>query len=414
MNMSINELIDYASQALLDNGYTQDYVKNLSYTWNGLKHYLIDTNQAYSETTGNAFLRERYAIETDRTFAKLSAINKRRRRAIHILTNCLMHDVVTLPKSYSLCRFSCYYKTELLDFVEFRKQQDFSLSTLNRDICCLNRLSIYLDALDLRSLTDLNSAHLVGFVKYLSVEEHLPTLKGFTSTLRLLMRHLYKTGIQQTDLSEFVPKVKPKTDGIPSVYTPDEIESMLNHFNRTNPKGIRDYAMVLLAVRLGMRASDICSLKFENIDWQANTISFIAQKNQKSAVLPLISEVGHAIIDYLQHSRPETTDKHIFVRLQKPFRELQPSGLHTIVTQAIRNAGIIIPSGKRHGPHALRASLATEMLAHNTPLPIISETLTHTCTDTTKIYLKVDVSHLRQCSLEVPPLGNVWMGGFLL
>ena len=411
MNMTVIELIDYASQALLDNGCTQEYVKDLSHTWNALKHYLRGTNQSYSETTGNVFLRERYAIETNMNFAKLSAVNKRRRRAIHILTNCQVHDVVTLPKSYSLCQFSFYYKAEFLDFVEFRKQQDFSLSTVNRDICCLNRLSVYLDALDLKSLKDLNSAQLVGFVKYLSIEGHLPTLKGFVSTLRLLMRYLYKMDIQKADLSEFVPKVKPKTHEIPSVYTPDEIESILKHFNRSNPKGIRDYAMVLLAVRLGMRASDICSLKFENMDWQANTISFITQKNQKSAVLPLISEVGHAIIDYLQHSRPETTDKHIFLRLQKPFKQLQPSGLHTIVTQVMHDAGIIIPSGKRHGPHALRASLATEMLAHNTPLPVISEILTHTCTDTTKIYLKVDVSHLRRCSLEVPPLGNIWMGG---
>lgn len=75
MNMSINELIDYASEALLDNGCTQDYVKHLSYTWTGLKHYLSVTNQAYSETIGNAFLRERYAIETDKTFAKCCPSN---------------------------------------------------------------------------------------------------------------------------------------------------------------------------------------------------------------------------------------------------------------------------------------------------------------------------------------------------
>ena len=100
-----------------------------------------------------------------------------------------------------------------------------------------------------------------------------------------------------------------------------------------------------------------------------------------------------------------------FIRLQKPYREIQPSNMHGIVTRAMKAAGIVIQPGKRHGPHALRASIATEMLKQNVPLPVISEVLSHDSTDTTRIYMKVDVGRLKMLSLDVPLLGNVWMGG---
>jgi site-specific recombinase XerC len=99
--------------------------------------------------------------------------------------------------------------------------------------------------------------------------------------------------------------------------------------------------------------------------------------------------------------------------MQIPFVKMKPSVLHGIVSTALRNASIPIQPGKRHGPHALRASLASAMLENNTPLPVISEALSHKSSDTTRIYLKIDLHHLRQYSLEVPPLSNIWMGGVL-
>jgi site-specific recombinase XerD len=85
--------------------------------------------------------------------------------------------------------------------------------------------------------------------------------------------------------------------------------------------------------------------------------------------------------------------------------------MHKMVTAAIRKAGVVIPCGKRHGPHALRASLASSMLRNNVPLPIISETLSHSSTDTTRVYLKVDIDNLRCLALDVPLLSGIWMGG---
>jgi integrase len=173
--------------------------------------------------------------------------------------------------------------------------------------------------------------------------------------------------------------------------------------------------MVLLAARLGMRSSDITNLMLSNIDWHKDEISFTTQKTGKFTTLPLTTEIGNAIICYLKQERPECKGcNFIFLRLQKPYRSLQPSALYRIVSKAMRDAGVFVPSGKRKGPHSLRASLASNMLNNNTPLPVISEVLSHSSTDTTKVYLKVDFEQLRRLSLDVPSLSGVWMGGVMI
>ncbi len=411
MNQSIDYLIDYARKVLAEDGLTTVYIKQLSYTWNALKHYLLETNQILSKEVALCFLKERYGIDSNASYAKLGKSNKKRKRAVSILVNCMEHGIASAPKTYSPYRFGASFKQDFTAFIQSRKSQNLSFSTISRDIHCLNKLSEYLIMSGVVSLQELSGTHIVGFMKWLSATGQLPTIKSASSSLRLLANYLHHEGIHKQNLSCHVPKVKVKPDGIPSVYTPDEIQTMLEHFTKSNPVDVRDYAMVLLAIRLGMRASDICALSFENLDWHNSAIDFIVKKTGRHAVLPLTGEVGNAIIEYLRYSRPKIASKRVFIRFQKPYQELQPSSLHTIVTRAMRKAGIKIPPGKRHGPHALRASLASEMLSQNVPLPVISETLAHTCTDSTRIYLKIDINHLREFSLDVPLLGNVWMGG---
>ena len=125
----------------------------------------------------------------------------------------------------------------------------------------------------------------------------------------------------------------------------------------------------------------------------------------------MTADVGNAIIKYLKEVRPNVKDDYVFLRMQAPFCKLNPAALHSIVTKAFRDADIIVNPGRKHGSHALRASLATAMLENEVPLPVISETLSHSNTDTTQIYLKVDMHHLRKLALEVPDLTGVWMGG---
>ncbi len=124
----------------------------------------------------------------------------------------------------------------------------------------------------------------------------------------------------------------------------------------------------------------------------------------------MLEDVGLAIIDYLKYARPECeSTKSIFLRLIPPTGKLEAPTLHSIVTLHMRTAGIRIENGKKHGPHALRHSLASVLLEENTPLPIISEVLGHTNTESTSVYLKIDIKQLRTCSLK--PLAFDWNRG---
>lgn len=407
------ELIDFAKASMVQTGYSGEYISSFSSTWNALTLYLSNNYTLhYSPAIGITFLQERYGILTDCTYRKLTQVDKRRKKAIQILNNCLEHETFTAPKTHSLCKFSPDCEQAFQDFVQMRTNGGFSLSTINRDIACLNKLSDYLCSLNIY-LHNLESTHIIGFMKKISASGKLPTLDGIASTLRLVLKFLYNEHYVSKDLVSFVPNVKRKPDGIPSTYTEAEIRQMLEHVDRAGPTGKRNYALIMLAAKLGMRASDICALTFENLKWQTNTIEFVVKKTGVSAILPLLNEVGEAIIDYIKYGRPDSEENHVFLRLQIPYVAMQPSNLYAIVSAALRNANIKLLPGKRQGPHALRASLASAMLDNNTPLPIISEALTHKNSDTTLNYLKIDLKHLREYSLEVPPLGNVWLGGGL-
>jgi integrase len=217
------------------------------------------------------------------------------------------------------------------------------------------------------------------------------------------LRYAYDTGITTVDRSEQVPHVHyNRRARIPSAYTAEEISRLINSIDRGNPVGKRDYALILLAARLGLRASDICALSFDNINWEGNRIELTQQKTNEMLVLPLTEEVGLALIDYLKNGRPITDCPCVLVKHVPPYDAIKPSSTYNIVSNYFEKSGIPMPPGKKHGPHALRHSLASALLEYNVPLPVISEVLGHANTDTTGVYLKVDIKHLRKCALSVP------------
>jgi len=162
--------------------------------------------------------------------------------------------------------------------------------------------------------------------------------------------------------------------------------------------------MILLAARLGLRASDICGLKFSNIFWERNLISLTQKKTRNAIELPLLEEIGNAIIDYLKYGRPVSSQQFLFLKAYPPYKRLEEPTLHSIVSFYLKKAEIENISIKKHGPHALRHSLAGLLLEKKTPLPIISEVLGHENTESTKSYLRIDIAALLQCALEVPEL----------
>jgi integrase len=192
-----------------------------------------------------------------------------------------------------------------------------------------------------------------------------------------------------------------KQTNIPSVWTAAELKALIEAIDRGSPKGKRDYAIILLACCLGIRCGDIKQLKFEHFHWQEQKLVFVQSKTKSLISLPLIPEVGWAVIDYLRYGRPNVDSPYIFVRHLAPFTTFSEADhLHQIVRRYMELAHVPL-SNKKRGLHSLRHTLASRLLEKDTPLPVISDILGHINPDSTSIYLKVDIQKLRECSLNL-------------
>lgn len=220
--------------------------------------------------------------------------------------------------------------------------------------------------------------------------------------LRSILQILYDGGAIKYDVSALCENINvPRNRNIPSTLTPEEIEKVLATVDRANATGKRDYAMLLLAARLGMRIGDIRTLKFKAIDWNRCEIRIVQEKTKKEVAFPLSEEIGFAIIDYVKSGRPESDSPNIFVKHVHPYNEFaSANNFSDMLGKYLQKAGVHVPHGKPRGMHTLRHSLASNLLAEGTALPVVSEILGHKKTDTTMIYLKVDISQLRRCSLN--------------
>ncbi len=282
------------------------------------------------------------------------------------------------------------------------KRKGMKKSTLDGYRAALNRFSQYLDASGIGGLCEVTPAVIIAFMEGFAFSgPH--SRKCAATTLRALLRKAYDDGTTSDDLSRHVPKIKDvKQPTLPSVYSSEEVETVLATVDRASDKGKRDYAMLLLAARLGLRASDICGLRFSDLDWRASTLRILQHKTGEPLELPILPEIGAAIIDYARYARPESDLPYVFLHVSRPFDRLTSSTLASIVTQHVNAAGVNADGSRKHGTHALRHSLVANMLDAQTPLPVISSVLGHANTESTRYYLRVDVTALRQCALEVP------------
>jgi len=221
------------------------------------------------------------------------------------------------------------------------------------------------------------------------------------SNLRVFFKYVYEQNILDINYSIKIPKYKridqPK---LPSTYLKTEIFQLISSIDRGSPMGKRNYVIILLATKLGLRASDIARLKFENIHWDTNTIEITQFKTGKKLELPLLPDVGNAIIDYLKYGRRKSEEDYVLLTGRPPFGHFTTSNVVThVVQRAFKKAGINT-QGKKFGPHALRHSLGFRMLEESTILPVISEVLGHGSTESTKYYLRIDLKSMQKCMLD--------------
>lgn len=154
-------------------------------------------------------------------------------------------------------------------------------------------------------------------------------------------------------------------------------------------------------MQLGIRSGDLCLLKMENIHWATDSIQFIQQKTGNEQILPMPENVKYALLDYLKNSRPQISSPYIFIRPQAPYTPYENTNpFYKLIGKYMELSGVNY-SGKKHGLHAMRHSLAGNLLADGADLPVISGILGHSSTETTMRYTGIDITALRRIALEV-------------
>lgn len=224
------------------------------------------------------------------------------------------------------------------------------------------------------------------------------------TALRSFLRFLFRKGKIDRDLSAAIPAVRSwRLVEVPKYLKPAEVQRLLTFCDRTSSVGRRDYAVLLLLARFGLRAGEVVGLELGDLDWRAGEVT-VRGKGSVHDRLPLPPDVGKTLAAYLRSDRPPCATRRVFVRMRAPHRGFKGSStVCTIVRRALQRAGLTPPI---MGAHLLRHSLATSLLRHGASLPEIGELLRHRSPNTTEIYAKVDLDALRVLVRPWPMIGG--------
>jgi integrase len=228
------------------------------------------------------------------------------------------------------------------------------------------------------------------------------TVEHKLCAVRSFLRFAAAGGLIDRGVLEKVPAVRSSRQArVPSVWDPADVTKIIEAIDRSNPSGKRDYAIVLLICRLGLRAVDVKRLRFSDLDWPANQVSVLQAKTGRRVDLPLLKDVGWAIIDYIRGGRPISDWPQVFIRHTAPIGPFSDQDhLHQILVKHARVAHVRVGEQRRHGMHSLRHTLATRLMEDGTPVEQIADILGHQSVQSTGVYLKSSLGLLAKCALD--------------
>lgn len=241
----------------------------------------------------------------------------------------------------------------------------------------------------------------IGYVERHALDGSADTGKAMCGVVRAFLRYLHVKGFISVALADCVPSIRRwRLAGLPTFLPPQKVQQVLDACDRTTAMGHRDYAVLMVLAKLGLRASEVAALSLDDIDWRSGKI-LVHGKGRRQAMMPLRHDVGAALVAYIRHGRPASPCRRLFLRMLAPHVGFASGCAITMIAkQALERAGI--HGYAHHGAHLFRHSLATDLLRSGASFAEIGQLLRHRSTDSTRIYAKLDIEKLRELSLPWP------------
>jgi len=397
---SIYKVVEHAIQYLTKSGYSSSAVRCYSWVWKKLikfaKEKLMESYSSHLCEDFMAFFVDGYPGDN------ISHFGVTKIRALRVLDD-LFHNrpikkkYMTKPVYVPIC-----FQVEYDSYNRYMAANGHKPQTIATK---RSRILVFLRYLEgiAASLYDLNFQMLINFREYLSKHYNMNTKANIEFTVRDFLNYAESEGLVTNNMSVLFGTIYSNKHGrLPSTYTVDEIGRILSTVDRTTVSGKRDYSLLTLMIMLGLRSSDLCSLRLSTVHCESHSLVFQQQKTGNFETLPLTEVIEMALADYLKNARPEGGSDHLFVRCIGVHKDspLTPGIVYTTLNRYMKNAGIET-EGKRHGPHSIRHSLSSNLLKEGVPIPVIAGILGHGSSEITTRYLWMDTEQLRALALEV-------------
>jgi site-specific recombinase XerD len=279
-----------------------------------------------------------------------------------------------------------------------RSERGLAPSTVGQYLRCAATFLSWPPAAAQPGPSGLTAQQITVFVMSWSGQHNASQARMMVNALRSLLRFLHVSGIVTTSLVDAVPSVPGwGRVRVPRGVEADEIAAVLAGCDRLSALGRRDYAIILLLARLGLRAGEVAAVRIADVAWRAGELT-VRGKGNRLDVLPLPVDVGQALADYVQHARPRTpADAFLFVRAIAPFGAMHPGTINALLHRACKRANVAA-----FGPHRLRHAVATALLAQRASLEEIGQLLRQSDQTTTAVYAKADLARLSELAMPCP------------
>jgi len=391
---AIKELIADCVSYLRRERFSENYIVYYSRLWKSgiIKYMERNAIILYNEKVGGDFANE---IITEEMIRKQRDMIRSLRILTDFLTTGTVRTSVRTTFEYELAGEIGVVAKEFIELQIAEKR--LKRGTIRRHQRNLDFFIKHVSGISTNAIYQITDNNVLSFVSSSAncTPEVFNTMRGF-------LRYLHEHGYKEKDMSYVLGKGYRKAqEKLPSVYAPAEISIIENSIDQSSTLGKRNYSMLLLATRLGLRASDIAGLQFSNLDWDRNLIRLIQYKTKREIELPLLPDIGEAIINYLKGGRPVVDSQRVFLTAFAPYRPIEGVNVKSAISTIITNSDVNMRN-RKHGSHSMRHSLASQMLSNGTSLPVIAESLGHSGTRSTMDYLRIDLTKLMQCALEVP------------